>query len=437
MHVKQQSLFVVVLVLVGLCLNVKRVRVVSLQSADSGAAPPSNTASRRRKIILLGPHDRFNFGDLLFEKIVSKLLITQRNYTDEDFVRAGLVNVNMTRFGGHSSIVSIKRARRLSQSEGGYHIVYTGGESMGCSVERGVIMLPNNHSREYAKRHKVSDCAYLLPKDQLSTNKNTVAVVNSVGGMYNLSRIPSDCRTSVETADYVAFRDLPPNETHLHVPSAQMRPDSAVMTSVLFNDTISEYGNEGEVKAVRNQGNYLAIQFKETDLYWSSAKMIARVLDEIHNHTNLTTVFFQAGTVPNHDSLALYHKVSRRMKTPFHVFTTPHLWSVVALIRFSSAVISTSLHVRIMAFVHARPRVTICTSPGKHTSFIELWESNDATACEETFERDVVWKSLNASMATSPNATYAAQDRAIDSYLQGFDEWSGLFDIADGIKYGG
>ena len=29
----------------------------------------------KRKIVLLGPHDRYNFGDLLFEKIVSRLLV--------------------------------------------------------------------------------------------------------------------------------------------------------------------------------------------------------------------------------------------------------------------------------------------------------------------------------------------------------------------------
>jgi hypothetical protein len=436
---KHQFLFVLALCLVGLCINVMRNPVFSFLSMQSRSlAGAQLSPHRRRKIILLGPHDRFNFGDLLFEKIVSKLLMTRKNYAESDLIRAGLLNVNMSRFGGHESIISIKRARDLSRQDGGYHIIYLGGESMGCSFEHGLDMLPNNASRTDAKLHQVSNCAYLFPKEELvSANTTTpvVAVANSVGGKYNVATVPRDCRLAVETADHVAFRDLAWNATHRHVAHAQPRPDSAILTSLLFHDTIAQYGNMGQVRHVRNGTGYLAIQFKETDLYWNRAGMIAKVLDGIYNMTNLTTVFFQAGSVPHHDSLALYQKVSHQMTTPFFIFTTTHVWSVVALIRYSSAIISTSLHVRIMAFVHARPRVTICTPFKKHASFIRLWESKDATKCVESlWNASAVTSAVEKSMAILPNATYDAQQRAIDLYLDGFEEWSSLFDKADWVS---
>jgi hypothetical protein len=60
----------------------------------------SRSPRRRRKILLLDP----TFGHLLFEKVVSKLLVTRQNYTESDLIRAGFINVNMSRFGGHESI---------------------------------------------------------------------------------------------------------------------------------------------------------------------------------------------------------------------------------------------------------------------------------------------------------------------------------------------
>lgn len=151
------------------------------------------------------------------------------------FSSSCLVNVNMSRYGGHDHIISAKRARDLSRKASvPFHIIYTGGQSLGCSLDYGLLMLPNNQSRIYGANHSVGDCAYLFSKEQLfnQNNNSSVAVVNSVGGVYNPSRIPKDCRRSIETADYVAFRDLEPNSKHFHIRHAVARPDSAVMTNM-------------------------------------------------------------------------------------------------------------------------------------------------------------------------------------------------------------
>ena len=79
--------------------------------------------------------------------------------------------------------------------------------------------------------------------------------------------------------------------------------------------------------------------------------------------------------------------------------------------------------------------MTVCTVPGKHAFFIQLWESEDATACVESIlNASEVTSAVERSMATLPNATFAAQQRAIDLYLEGFEEWSSLFEKADGLS---
>ena len=53
------------------------------------------TNKLKRHVILLGPHERYNFGDLLFEKVLSKLLMTKLGYEDHEIIRAGTIPINM------------------------------------------------------------------------------------------------------------------------------------------------------------------------------------------------------------------------------------------------------------------------------------------------------------------------------------------------------
>jgi hypothetical protein len=66
---------------------------------------------KRKKIVMLGPHDRYNFGDLLFEKLLTKLLQTRAvaHYRDEDVLRGSIISINMSSHGGPETILSMKR----------------------------------------------------------------------------------------------------------------------------------------------------------------------------------------------------------------------------------------------------------------------------------------------------------------------------------------
>lgn len=151
---------------------------------------------------------------------------------------------------------------------------------------------------------------------------------------------------------------------------------------------------------------------------------VAAILDEIYNHTHLPIVFFCAGTVSSTDSSDAYTQVTAEMKSPSRLFLAEHVWQVVALIRYSSAVVGTSLHVRIMAFVHARPRVTWCKHNGKHVDFIRIWDSKDSAPC--IFALNETISLLRQALETPPDLTLVAQQAAIRSYMEGFREWATL-----------
>ena len=181
---------------------------------------------------LLGPHDRYNFGDLLFSEVLSRLLEQRAGYDASRILFGGLVPMNMTRYGGPPQIFSMKQIQNMSRNDqlhGPYDIVYTGGEALGCDHDCGLGMLPTLELQELAMKEKISDCAYLLPKKLLlpkqpRSDQTNYAVVNSMGGSSN-----DACRTAVVSADFKGYRD-----------KGTLTPDSAVMTKELFYRDISD-----------------------------------------------------------------------------------------------------------------------------------------------------------------------------------------------------
>jgi hypothetical protein len=389
------------------------------------------------KVILFGPHDRFNFGDLLFEKVVSHLLIHRNGLDPKQLVVAGLVNRSMSTYGGHPNIINIKTVTKMSHDNvrnGGdpFSIIFLGGQSLRCNLDLGIDMLETNELKQQANSSRVGadidwDCAYLIPKDLLvpidfPSSIKPIAIINSAGKDY----IGGPCEKAVENADYVAFRDLVPNTTFPGLPMAESRPDCAVMTNILFRDTITEQTIMGQLEQIikaTHQSGYLAVQLNHKSVVKHSPKVIASVLDEAWQATNMTTLFFRAGSVPNHDLLSDYQTIADLMHGPTLIYTEEHVWGVVGVIREAQAVLSTSLHVRIMAFVHNRPRLTLC-SKSKLTSFIKIWDRT--YPCVELAELAmVVHKALDTREAGSI-ATQIDIDYAIASYLEGFDRWSKL-----------
>lgn len=277
----------------------------------------------RHKIVLLGPHDRFNFGDLLFEKVVHKLLVDRAGYAPENILVGGIVTTDMTNYGGASTILSMKVIQQLSRhAPYPFDIVYLGGEAMGCNHECGVEMLPTKQQQREAKADKACDCAYLFPKGLLVRSNyvgpTNMAIINSLGG--SLSDV---CREATATADYHSYRDSKDPEL--------LFPDSAVMTRTLYGRYIEDITNFPILQEIlRNEPHgYIAVQFKMASLESASDESnMARTLDQVSRESNhLPIVLFAAGTVPKHDSFDLYRRIAKGMNATTYILDQdPTVW---------------------------------------------------------------------------------------------------------------
>jgi len=406
---------------------------VSISVVTPSSRAPSEEITRQRSIVLLGPHERYNFGDLLFSKVLARLLEQRAGYDASRILYGGLVSINMTRFGGPSQVFSMKRIQSMSRNDalhGPYDIVYTGGEALGCNHDLGVEMMPTPELRQLAKKEKICDCAYLVPKKLLLPQKSIIesllsivdsflsppsnqnfAVVNSMGGYPPIK----ECRAAVSTADFIGYRD----RDHL-------TPDSAIMTKELFSSEIEDTAKvilhelESFLQEV-DQGRYIAVQHKIEGV---DARILAQTLDKVSRHLKAPIVFFAAGTAPKHDSFSVYDEVSSLMEERSFVYRSEHVLEVVALISKAVAVLGTSLHVRIMAFIHFKPRITWC-SEMKHQKFIQLWDASDAPNCLKVNETlPILAKYVGASPEITMDKTVGVYEDSIQQYLSFFDSWS-------------
>jgi hypothetical protein len=237
------------------------------------------------------------------------------------------------------------------------------------------------------------------------------AIINSMGG-----NIGPECAEAANTADFGSFRD----------PKFPSYPDSAVMTKELYGKEIDIMADQvmDEIFPSASEKKYIAVQHNKASLV---PDKLAASLDVVSKETGATIVFFAAGVVNGHDSFDKYKKVAELMEQPSIVYEGLNVWKVVALISRSEALISTSLHCRIMAFIFFRPRFTFCTG-GKHQNFVTNYDSNDTMGCM-TRETDI-WPALSNYYGSNPKITQemtkVAYNSAVRRYLMIFDSWSAI-----------
>eukprot|EP00551_Chaetoceros_affinis_P016493 CAMPEP_0203694654 /NCGR_PEP_ID=MMETSP0091-20130426/6323_1 /ASSEMBLY_ACC=CAM_ASM_001089 /TAXON_ID=426623 /ORGANISM="Chaetoceros affinis, Strain CCMP159" /LENGTH=457 /DNA_ID=CAMNT_0050566051 /DNA_START=60 /DNA_END=1433 /DNA_ORIENTATION=- len=394
------------------------------------SASVTQVSRPKRYVILLGPHERFNFGDLLFEKVVSKLLMTKLGYEDHEIIRAAPVPRNMTVHGGYEKIVSMKQAQNMSRTSpyGPFDIIYTGGQVMPCKYKPAVNMLGDPELTAIGLADKIYECPYMVPKELLlplndegepDTTMKNIAITNSVGGFPGRP----ECKKAVDTADYNVYRDIAP-----------LAPDSAVMVKELYGDLVSSKLEEVRKSLFPGDEDkkYIAVQFKKS----FNVHYLSNILDNVARKTGCTIVFFAAGTAPGHDSFDLYKNVTEQMKEPALVYEGEDVWKTVAVISGAEAVFSSSLHVRIMAFIYLKPRVTWCPGPGgKHDNFINLWDAPNMRVCGEV---NTTWPILarnwGETPAVSQEETEIYYKKTVSDYMASFEKWGKLLDDSNKIR---
>jgi len=408
---------------------------------------------RNRKVVLLGPHDRYNdFGDIIAERVVSKLLVDRAGFVydepddqDNTLLLGGVVTRDDMDHHGltpHKTIYSMKAIQKMSRDDvknGPYDIVFTGGSGEGPGDEGPAILYEKHKDaveilemtalRNSATADRVYDCPYLFPKELLlpivdktmgtNTKKHATGIVTTLPRPRKNYAIvdsletpptkddktkgaPLACRRVVAKADHMGLRGSKP-----------FAPDTSVMMKELYGDEIKDLFEtqvrqellnfpqfaSSQPKAKDSSPlNYIAVQH-ETVKHMSDtayAQDLAEALDEVsRNLGNAPVVFFPAGlvgrAVGDHFSYALSTEVAGKMKQPSVLYHTQHAFKVAALIHGAKAVVSTNLHVYILSFVYQKPRA-MWHGGVHHETFLKVWEAGDVASMGMVSSVRDTWK---------------------------------------------
>ncbi len=412
---------------------------------------------RTRKVVLLGPHDRYNdFGDILAERIVTKLLVDRAgfvfNATDEKdntLLLGGIVTRDDMDHHGldpHKKIYSMKTLQAMSRNDfkqGPYDIVFTGGSGEGPGDE-GPSILYEKHAaavefletealRQNAREDRIYDCPYLFPKELLlpvvnktmGTNtrkhktgsvttlphtKTNYAIIDSMesppaehtkgGNLRGFAKHegapPLTCRRVANHADRFGYRSSKP-----------FVPDSLVMTQQVLGEEIGEVFDtqvQQELEELApdvfssKNSKYVAVQH-ETAAHISTpgyTQELADALDDVsRNLGNIPVVFFAAGRVgrPLGDHVAF--KMSREVASKMQQPSV--LYETEHALKVAALVSKAeaviSTNLHVRILSFAYQRPRATLHGGvNQQSFLNMWEAGDVATLGVVTSPGDIWK---------------------------------------------
>ena len=149
-----------------------------------------------------------------------------------------------------------------------------------------------------------------------------------------------------------------------------MDPDSVFALRALFEARIRTTPRSVlRIQRACSETGYVAVQLKES--YLKSFLRAANAIRAAQTAAGAPVVLFRAGAAARHDSLEAYDRAGLPR---LHVFDDLDTWSIVSLITRARLVITTSLHVQVIAALWGVPRLQLSFN-GKLDSNLAEFES--------------------------------------------------------------
>jgi hypothetical protein len=346
-------------------------------------------------VILFGPFDRHNLGDLLFAHIASALL------PGRELVVAGLAERDLRPFGGHP-VHALGDVARDWPAGMPAIVLHAGGEVLTCSAWQAAAMLlppdeapPAIAHLEHSPDEQRAWVRRMLQTDALAPyaaarrffgSRATVRVgYLGVGGVAlpaQLDDMRREVLDDLRAASAVTVRD---HVTLAHLQAAGIRaallPDPAVMVAELFGKPIRERSLTGLASRAiaEHPAGYLAAQCSAEFAADASLDALAQQVQRAARIEGLGVVLFRAGAAPWHDDLATLQRLAQRLPVgSATIFESLDVWDICALIAASRGVLASSLHAGIVAAAFDLPSINLRSpaapsGPTKHEAYAQTW----------------------------------------------------------------
>ncbi|UQB67454.1 polysaccharide pyruvyl transferase family protein [Epilithonimonas zeae] len=336
-----------------------------------------------KKVAILGPHDRMNYGDLLFP-IMLDFAISKKANKEITLSKYSIVNSDLTDKGAFASKNYKKLISDINNNKINI-IIIAGGESLGATWARLYSFINPIYSIIYEKTpFATSKYIYPIIKKILGANsefpffinkkdfKQDVKVIyNSVGGVNYINNVER-----IEDADYFAVRD---SNGYAKIKNLSKKvynyPDSAIIMSDIFSkDRLKKKLTE------KNQlfTNYIFFQISEFKIQNEVSKTIEELF-KILSNTNYNIVLCPIGTAKGHEDHIILNKIYLELKKTFEnrltLIIQPSVEVIMGLIAFSQMYIGTSLHGVITAMSFGVKYMGLNPKQTKVYNYIDTWSN--------------------------------------------------------------
>jgi hypothetical protein len=343
---------------------------------------------------ILGPFDRYNYGDLLFPLILEKELDKNGNQVQY----YGLVDSDLSMYGAKKTESIEAFYADLAPDD---KIIIAGGESL-CATWAGLYSYLNDgfnkvYSVKYLRSLDIrlgllSNYARIVNKGKTQypfvPNRSELPIdqvdtyFNAVGGSALLSwsdaRLEKFCRKLTDSKvigvrDEVTFSRLQP-----YLKKSQnlfLTPDSAILMQQYLNqDKNASVGKNATKDSVGDRYAFFQVGAEKTD---SLAQIISN-LEEILKKSTLDIVLCPIGYALGHDDLKPLRDIYKTLNANYPgrvkiIDKLVNLYEIMSLIENAEIYIGTSLHGAITSMSFGTPYVTFNKKIFKLANYLATW----------------------------------------------------------------
>lgn len=360
-------------------------------------------------VVLFGAFERHNFGDLLMGYIFEKLLKAKGINT----LHTSILENDLSQYGG-SKVHSIFTLLELGLDEN-TPILHVGGETAPCSFLDAL-----NYDSSSALSSSLKNDVNAVVKELLSTdrifpyltpsrehvNGRAISWRNRLFYGIGFTQLMDDTfinqrlKEVLSHSSMIGFRDRQSlqNAKAVGIEGAVYMPDIVLCIKKLI---------PLEQRAAQN---YLLIHFNRDFLIGNQTTLIIQLSMVAHLYNDGVKIGL-AGTANGHDSLEDLYKFAQlaaRSSVPVEVLPSTDTITICEQISSAAAVISTSLHYRIVARSYGVPRASM------NVHKVNCWsKSND-----DIYPYGLNAEELsNAVLTLASNATEGAERRLEDDLM--------------------
>ena len=343
----------------------------------------------KKRLYILAPNDRFNYGDLLFPYILTYYF---SNMFD-DIVYVSTTKSDLSDRGG----IKTKGYSELFNVDANWenHLIVAGGESLCTSwivILSYIIPWVRLLYRLSYKMAKLSigkrissfcssfvDFAFKTKTHFVfSVGKNELPQFKSIAynalggsGLLNSDILDnSKVRNILNSVDYFTVRD---KVTSLALKKYRIKhaicPDTAIMMSDVFNEEMLLHNIS--ISSELSKTDYIFFQ-GNLNLWKGKYELAASQLMDLANVTRYKICLCPIGTALGHSDQVALKNIASLLKCDYSLIERPNIFDIMWLIKHSKMYIGSSLHGVITAMSFSVPYIGY--GPKKLKAYIEQWE---------------------------------------------------------------